>query len=368
MEKHWDEDLNHYQNATTDAAVIQTAALIALNARTTYRGEVLLPCVPAALGAYCQQFSLMFQTFGRPLAQSEQEQLRQVLAQSLSQGYEANPSAMVVLTYAVGASGNLRKSFECRVEIATPDLSEQYQHWQSDSIAAPFGTQADAKVMHVLREWGDRWRSQGTSPASLPLLDVGAGTGRNSLAMAGLGYPVDAIDVQPQFVAQLQQQADVEGVAISAIQADILDPKTQLKPQHYALIVASEVVPHLRTVEQLQHLLAKLAAALRPGGLLLLNSFLTQADYQPDELTRQMAQVCWSSLFTPAEFAQALQGLPLELLSDESVVAYESAHLPASAWPPTPWFIPWATGHSAIPLNPGLPPFELRWLLYSSLS
>ena len=75
------------------------------------------------------------------------------------------------------------------------------------------------------------------------------------------------------------------------------------------------------------------------------------------------AQVAWASLFTVPEMTAALQGLPLTVISNESVVKYEHTHLPRDAWPPTGWFMSWTTGKAIMPLGKGYPPIDLRWIL-----
>jgi len=337
-----------------DPAALQAAALTNLDARTTYRGEVLFPCVPAALGHYLQQLDALFKTFGRSFAEEEWEAVQQLVAQTLNQGFESNPNAMMLLQYTVTATANLQKELACNVAIVIPSLAEQYQQWQGGD--RPFGSHPDAKLMALLPELGE--------PAIAPILDIGAGTGRNALPLARLGYPVDALELTPEFATQLQIAAQTEGLSVTILTADLLDPLTQLKPHHYQLVLLSEVVPHFRTTEQLRHMLVKACDALRPGGLLLFNSFLAIADYTPDPLAQEIAQVAWSSFFTRSQLAIALEQLPLELVSDESTLTYEAAHLPAEAFPPTPWFVDWAQGKSAFPLSDSQLPIELRWLLY----
>jgi len=105
-------------------------------------------------------------------------------------------------------------------------------------------------------------------------------------------------------------------------------------------------------------------AALAPGGRLLLNAFVPTDGYKPDDVTRQVAEVAWCTLFTRGELATVTDELSLERISDESAFDYEKEHLPAEAWPPTPWFEDWAHGRNVFALPPGKVPVELRWLDY----
>ena len=40
---------------------------------------------------------------------------------------------------------------------------------------------------------------QAVDPKSLWVLDIGAGTGRNTMALARRGHPVDAVEMTPKF-------------------------------------------------------------------------------------------------------------------------------------------------------------------------
>jgi hypothetical protein len=79
-----------------------------------------------------------------------------------------------------------------------------------------------------------------------------------------------------------------------------------------------------------------------------------------------MSELSWSYLITRQELQAAIEGLPLEIISDESVIEYEQKHLPDSAWPPTPWFVSWASGRDLFPVQE-IPPLELRWILVKRL-
>jgi SAM-dependent methyltransferase len=187
------------------------------------------------------------------------------------------------------------------------------------------------------------------------------------LPLARLGNPVDVVELTPEFTEQIQAVATAEGLAINITQGDILDPLVQMRPAYYQLAVVAEVVSHFRTLEQVRLLLAKMCEVLRPGGLLLLNSFLAVDDYEPDQLVQQMSQVNWSYIMTRSDLTAAMDQLPLEILSDESALEYERSHQRAEAWPPTGWFVNWAAGRDLFGFDNIKPPMELRWLLFKRL-
>ena len=90
---------------------------------------------------------------------------------------------------------------------------------------------------------------------------------------------------------------------------------------------------------------------------------LARAGYSPDPAARQISASVLSTIYSEADLERAQSGLPLALVSNESCLEYEKAHLPSEAWPPTSWFEPWASGNNLFDL-PGLGPCELRWLVY----
>ncbi len=329
-----------------------------LNARTVYRGEILLPCVPAALGHYLTQVEQLFDNLGRPLLPPEAEQMQQLLATALTQGFTADPSALLVLKYEVTCGAALQRELACSASLVVPSLTEQYAQW-SRSAPDCFGTAPDAKVMDLLPDLG----AVSTAPITAPILDVGAGQGRNTLAIARLGYPVDALEPTAAFAAQLQAAAAAENLPIQVQQTDILEAQVTLPQGHYALMILAAVISHFRDGDQLRQLFEVASQILRPGGVLLCNCFLAHGGFEPDPLAREMSQVAWSSLFTRGELQAAIADLPLEQISEERVLDYEAHHRPPTDWPPTPWYLDWASGRSAFPLTEVPPPVDLCWLV-----
>lgn len=56
-------------------------------------------------------------------------------------------------------------------------------------------------------------------PPGGSVLDVGAGTGRASLALAGRGHPVTAVEPNPKMAAALEAEAEAAGVEVRLIEA-----------------------------------------------------------------------------------------------------------------------------------------------------
>jgi hypothetical protein len=339
----------------TTNARLRPVMLGTLDARTTHRGEVRFPCIPAPLDHYLTRLQAFFAYLGKPLSAAELAELRPLVARNLDEGFRATANGQLVVTYETSVTPYLRKNLACRVAVTGPMDAAKYEHWRSAGDGGPlFGSHPDARVMALLAELG--------TPSSVPVLDVGAGTGRNALPLARRGHPVDAVELTLRFAEELQSMARREHLPVRVIADDFFQPGSSLRASYYRAIILSEVVSDFRGTKQLRQLFERAADCLSSNGYLLFNIFLAVGDYQPDALAREMAEVAWACLFTRDELNSALAGLPLTIVSDISVVEYEKSHLPSGAWPPTPWFESWASGQSIFPLGLGRSPMEMRWI------
>ena len=96
------------------------------------------------------------------------------------------------------------------------------------------------------------------------VLDLACGTGRNSLFLARRGNRVDAIDIALGGLKQLQAIAAAEGLRINCVQADLRS--FELPENCYDAVI------NIRYLERL--LFPSMARALKPGGLLIFETFL----------------------------------------------------------------------------------------------
>lgn len=105
------------------------------------------------------------------------------------------------------------------------------------------------------------------------VLCLAEGEGRNACFLAGLGHEVTAIDSSPVGLEKLDRLAEQRGVSVESICADLDD--CELEAASWDAIVA--IWCHL-PLKLRQSVHRQAAAALRPGGLFILEA------YAPEQL------------------------------------------------------------------------------------
>jgi SAM-dependent methyltransferase len=196
-----------------------------------------------------------------------------------------------------------------------------------------------------------------------PVLDIGGGTGRNTLAVARRGHPVDVVEMTPKFADIIRADVEKESLDVRVIQRDVFSTDEDLR-RDYRLILLSEVVSDFRTTQQLRAVFELATQCLAASGRLVFNIFLPRPGYTPDAAAVELGQQCYTTIFTQQQLSAASSGLPLQLVSDDSVYEYEKAHLPEGAWPPTSWYADWVSGRDVFDLPREECPIEMRWLVF----
>jgi len=328
----------------------RASILRALDKRLAFKGELVLPCIPVMADEYSGKLTTVWAALGRALSSDELEQLRNGLRAALTQGYEESPDGALLVRWEASPGGPV--SYEA--ELQQPSLEDRYDEWAETKTGALFGAAPDAKVLSLAA----------TLSAGAPVLDVGAGTGRNALALAAKGFPADAVEMVSAFCKAMRESARDSSLPLRVFESNILSDELLLERARYGLVFASEVLTHFGTAAEARALFVKLADALAPGGLLLFNTFLGKNGYEPDRLAREFGRTWFSSLFSHADLSFLVDELPFELVSDESMFEFEKAHTAPAAWPPTTWFESWSQGSNVFDVPKGKAPIELRWLVY----
>lgn len=323
--------------------------------RSSAEGHIRVPAVPGLIDEYVQLCGNVCATLGVWYTPEQSAQLRTALEVELAKAFKASPRSDVVISYHApfGSGVNFRVQADWRT------IEADYAQWVGVRPEPLFGTEPDARVLDLAAE--------ATDPTTHRVLDIGAGTGRNALALARRGHPVDAVEMTQKFADVMRAEADSESLRVNVIQSDVF---TAMEGAHaeYQLMVLSEVVPDFRTLHELRGMFELAADCLAPGGRLVFNTFLARDGYVPDDAAVQLSQQCNSMIFTREEVRGAAAGLPLEAVGDDSAYEYEKARLPADAWPPTAWFEGWASGIDVFDVERDDCPIELRWLVFQKTS
>jgi SAM-dependent methyltransferase len=323
--------------------------------RVAAHGQLVFPALPSLLEHYVQNVGNIFAAVGRTFSPAELDHVRSILKTKLTEAFASSPYSKVIVDYSTDQPPSTALSYTISHAVIT--IADEYAGWVKNRQPPLFGAHADAKVIDLAQSLGPR--------EQVTVLDIGAGTGRNTLPLLAAGFPTDAVELAPALAEILRQEIANKGFAARVFEGDALDTALELPRAHYKLVVLAEVVAsHFRELPQLRRLFEVCEELLVPGGLLVFSMFLTSSGYKPDALAREMSQSMWCCAFTRGELDDAAYGRAFTRVSDESTYDYEQSHLPAEAWPPTGWFSEWARGQDLFDLPPEKTPLELRWLVY----
>ncbi|MCV7177851.1 class I SAM-dependent methyltransferase [Mycolicibacterium sphagni] len=338
--------------APSSGSPLKQAMARRLHRRAIAQGEISLPAVPGMLDEYVAMCAGLFGSLGRGFTDEDLDVLRDILRDQLDEAFTASPRSEIVITYDAPVGLIVNYHVKCRWW----SVEGAYENWIATREPPLFGSEPDARVWALAGEAAD--------PRTSPILDLGAGTGRNALALARRGHPVDVVEMTPSFAESILAGAQREALAVRVLQRDIFATADDLRTD-YQLILLSEVVSDFRSADQLRGVFELASRCLAPGGRLVFNAFVAHRDYTPDEAALQLGQQCYTTIFTQPQMAAALAGFPLILTSDDSVYDYEKAHLPAGAWPPTSWYSDWVSGQDVFDVPREERPIEMRWLVYT---
>ena len=334
-----------------DASMLREAMARRLYRRAVVTAQITVPAVPSMIDEYVTMCANVFAVAGVQYTAEQSAQLKAVLAAELDKAYTASSRSNIVISF--HAPFGITMNYRLATESVT--IGGAYDGWVSTREGPLFGTEPDARVWALASEAAD--------PGTHPVLDIGAGTGRNALALARRGHPVDAVELSPKFADIIRAEAQRESLAVRVMNGDVFETMDGVR-RDYQLIVLAEVVPDFRTTGELRGIFELAADCLAPGGRLVFNAFLARQGYTPDDAARELGQQCNTMIFTRDELATAASQLPVDLVGDDSAYEYEKTHLPEGAWPPTGWYDGWASGLDVFDLEREDSPIELRWLVY----
>ena len=177
--------------------------------RSVAEGQIRVPAVPGLIDEYVQLCGNVCATLGVWHTPEQSSQLRTVLEAELAKGFKASPRSDIVISYNApfGTGVNFRVKAEWRT------LEADYDEWVAVRPPPLFGTEPDARVLALAAEAAD--------PTTHRVLDVGAGTGRNALALARRGHPVDAVEMAGKLADVMRSEAQSESLGVQVIQSDV---------------------------------------------------------------------------------------------------------------------------------------------------
>jgi SAM-dependent methyltransferase len=334
-----------------DPKPLRDAVVRRLFRRSVVTGQIALPAVPGLLDEYVTMCDNIFAAVGTPFTVQQLADVRTVLEAQLADAYAASQRSNIVISF----DSPLGTILNYHIKPEWWTVEGVYENWVATRKPPYFGTQPDARVWVLANEAPD--------PATHRVLDVGAGTGRNALALARRGHPVDAVEMTAKFADTIRSSSERESLGVRVFQRDIFSTIDDLR-RDYQLIVLSEVVSDFRTVQHLRAMFELAVRCLAPAGRLVFNTFLPRPGYTLENAARELGQQTYTSIFTRQEITAATDELPLELVSDDSVYQYEKEHLPDGAWPPTGWYAEWVSGLDVFDVAREDCPIEMHWLVY----
>jgi SAM-dependent methyltransferase len=101
--------------------------------------------------------------------------------------------------------------------------------------------------------------------------DVGAGSARHAILFRSWGLDVTAIDPSPDMLELARENAERAGSDVRIVEGAFGDVARTVGEPVDAVTCTGNALPHVRTLRGLHDALRDFAAALRPGGLLVLH-------------------------------------------------------------------------------------------------
>ena len=183
---------------SVNPTLLREAMARRLYRRSAVSGQIALPAVPGMIDEYVTMCDNIFAAVGRRFTAEQLADAKTVLEGQLSEAYAASPRSNIVLTF--NATVGTVLNYHIKPEWWT--VEGAYENWMAAREPPLFGTEPDARVWALANE--------ATDPTTHRVLDIGAGTGRNALALARRGHPVDVVELTAKFADTIRSDAERE--------------------------------------------------------------------------------------------------------------------------------------------------------------
>lgn len=145
-----------------------------------------------------------------------------------------------------------------------PSVEEHYKN-----LLAPYYTWIQGGSEQQLSAHRDFFGKHNVRPAGNAVaVDLGAGSGFQSIPLSELGFQVIAIDLSRELLDELRQSAG--SLSILAIQDDLLNFPRHTPAQAELIVCMGDTLTHLPTLPDVQRLITDARSKLAMGGRLLL--------------------------------------------------------------------------------------------------
>ena len=149
---------------------------------------------------------------------------------------------------------------------------DHYEQLLADRYSWMFGD-FEARVEReraFLDAHGVRAVAAGAGAGASPIaVDLGAGSGHQSVALARLGWRVVAVDFSAKLIAELRRRA--AGLDVEAVEDDLTQFGRHLARPAGAVVCMGDTLTHLPSEGEVRRLFAEIRVRLAAGGLLALS-------------------------------------------------------------------------------------------------
>lgn len=139
-----------------------------------------------------------------------------------------------------------------------------------DNLLATYYSWMSGEFDLKIEEYRAFFRNHGIRPAGLGVaVDLGAGSGFQSIPLAELGFKVIALDTNRQLLAKLKEKAP--NLPIETIRDSLLNFGKHSPAEIEIAVCMGDTLTHLQSLEQVQQLFESTYSALAPEGKLILS-------------------------------------------------------------------------------------------------